>query len=178
MTCRIEVYSEWSNEKLYKELVKHKKVRSFYKKNLKEYPKEKEFNNILNEINKRVRKHKKNNLRMKIVDDLINSNGDMAAIQKAVAHYYGTPLEHMIKKLPKHKVEFLKSQEAKHVAAYLVRNLLKSSYKKIAMGFNLLDHTSIIHCCKWVDKKIEADENFKKKIYELKKLMKGIKNDI
>ena len=62
---------------------------------------------------------------------------------------------------------------ARQTAMYLSRELTNSSLVNIGLHLGGRDHSTVIHACKHVEKKIVNDNNFKSKIYNMKNNILG-----
>jgi len=60
---------------------------------------------------------------------------------------------------------------ARHVAMYLTKDILGLSYVKIGISFGNKDHTTVLNAVDKIQKRSEADKDFKK-------VLVTIKNDI
>ena len=86
----------------------------------------------------------------------------LAAIQRAVADYFRV------------KVEDLKSKERnqgvvlpRQVAMYLSRTMTPSSLPAIGEAFGGKDHTTVIHSCEKIKRRLAADEGFRRQLDSL-----------
>jgi hypothetical protein len=59
----------------------------------------------------------------------------------------------------------------RQIAMYLTRELLHVSYKEIAESFGSKDHTTILHACQKVEKRLETDSEFKSILLSLKETL-------
>jgi len=57
---------------------------------------------------------------------------------------------------------------ARHVAMFLCRELTKTSLNSIGVVFNNRDHSTVIHACKTVEEKMQADSGIKRDIRNIK----------
>jgi chromosomal replication initiator protein len=83
-------------------------------------------------------------------------------IQKAVADFYGVRMEDL-RSRGRNKSIVLPRQ----VAMYLCREIVKASLPDIGDGFGGKDHSTVIHACEKVKRKIAGEEIFRKQIDEL-----------
>ncbi len=83
-------------------------------------------------------------------------------IQKAVADFYGVRVEDL-RSRGRNKSIVLPRQ----VAMYLCREIVKASLPDIGDGFGGKDHSTVIHACAKVKRKIAGEEIFRKQIDEL-----------
>jgi chromosomal replication initiator protein len=86
----------------------------------------------------------------------------LAAIQRAVADYFRV------------KIEDLKSKERnqgvvlpRQVAMYLSRTMTPSSLPAIGEAFGGKDHTTVIHSCEKIKRRLAADEGFRRQLDSL-----------
>ncbi|MFB3816594.1 MAG: chromosomal replication initiator protein DnaA [Candidatus Methylomirabilales bacterium] len=86
----------------------------------------------------------------------------ITAIQKAVAEFYGVRVDDL-RSRGRNKSIVLPRQ----VAMYLCREIVKSSLPDIGDGFGGKDHTTVIHACEKVKRKIAAEETFRRQVQEL-----------
>lgn len=85
-------------------------------------------------------------------------------IQKSVANFYNLKISDL-KSNKKLKVYTLPRQ----IAMYLSRNLTKASFPEIGNKFGGKDHSTIIHACHQIEKKIQQDLEIKNIIDNLKR---------
>jgi chromosomal replication initiator protein len=86
----------------------------------------------------------------------------ITAIQRAVAEFYGVRVDDL-RSRGRNKSIVLPRQ----VAMYLCREIVKSSLPDIGDGFGGKDHTTVIHACEKVKRKIAAEETFRRQVQEL-----------
>ncbi len=86
----------------------------------------------------------------------------IAQIQKKTAEFFHIEAEMMIAKKKTSQIAL-----ARQVAMYLVRRHTDFSLKSIGEAFGGRDHTTVIHACDTIEKKIDLDENLKDKIDNL-----------
>ncbi len=84
------------------------------------------------------------------------------SIQKAVADFYGVRTEDL-RSRGRNKSIVLPRQ----VAMYLCREIVKASLPDIGDGFGGKDHSTVIHACEKVKRKIAGEDLFRKQIDEL-----------
>jgi len=85
-------------------------------------------------------------------------------ILNVVASYYNLSVSQITGKIKTGQIV-----NARHVAIYLIRNLLDVSLKQIGEVFSNRDHTTIMHSITKVDKMLKEDKQTKIVIEELKK---------
>lgn len=85
-------------------------------------------------------------------------------IQKSVANFYNLKISDL-KSNKKLKVYTLPRQ----IAMYLCRNLTKASFPEIGNKFGGKDHSTVIHACHQIEKKIQQDLEIKNIIDNLKR---------
>jgi len=86
----------------------------------------------------------------------------ISSIQKAVAEFYGVRIDDM-RSRGRNKSIVLPRQ----VAMYLCREIVKASLPDIGEGFGGKDHTTVIHACEKVKRKIAGEEPFRKQVEDL-----------
>ncbi len=84
-------------------------------------------------------------------------------IQKAAASYYNISLSDL-KSSKKLRIYALPRQ----VAMYLSRNMTSSSFPEIGAKFGGKDHSTVIHACRQIEKKIADDREIKSAVETLK----------
>ncbi len=88
------------------------------------------------------------------------------SIQKAVAEFYGVRVEDL-RSRGRNKSIVLPRQ----VAMYLCREIVKASLPDIGEGFGGKDHSTVIHSCEKVKRKIAGEDSFRKQIHDLTALV-------
>jgi chromosomal replication initiator protein len=104
-----------------------------------------------------------------ILKDLIQDRQKIISIeniQKCVANFYNLKISDL-KSNKKLKVYTLPRQ----IAMYLCRNLTKASFPEIGNKFGGKDHSTVIHACRQIEKKIQQDA-------ELKNIIDTLKGDL
>jgi len=99
-----------------------------------------------------------NNLLKKIIVSPVRITTPKKIIQ-AVAEFYDLKKKDL--EGPSRRREFVKPRQ---VVMYLLRETLKCSYPFIGKKLGGRDHTTAIHSCQKIQKKIEEDENFEEEI--------------
>ena len=85
-------------------------------------------------------------------------------IKKTVADYYNLTVSQINSKSRTSKITV-----ARHIAMYLVRNLLNDmSYIQIGKEFGGRDHSTVMKACDKVEKNLKKDENYRKAVNDLK----------
>ena len=84
------------------------------------------------------------------------------SIQRAVAEFYGVRVDDL-RARGRNKAIVLPRQ----VAMYLCREIVKASLPAIGDGFGGKDHSTVIHSCEKVKRKIAGEELFRKQVDEL-----------
>jgi chromosomal replication initiator protein len=84
------------------------------------------------------------------------------AIQKAVAEFYGVRVDDL-RSRGRNKAIVLPRQ----VAMYLCREIVKASLPDIGQGFGGKDHTTVIHACEKVKRKLVGEDLFRKQVQDL-----------
>jgi chromosomal replication initiator protein len=88
------------------------------------------------------------------------------SIQKAVAEFYGVRVDDL-RSRARNKSIVLPRQ----VAMYLCRQIVKASLPDIGEGFGGKDHSTVIHACEKVKRKIASEDPFRKQIHDLTALL-------
>lgn len=88
-------------------------------------------------------------------------------IKKTVAEYYNLTLNQLVGKSRMSNITM-----ARHIAMYLVRDLLNLSFIKIGEEFGGRDHSTVMSACDKVAKLLKKDEAYKEAIIELKTMLK------
>lgn len=88
-------------------------------------------------------------------------------IKKTVAEYYNLTMSQLIGKSRMSNITM-----ARHIAMYLIRDLLNLSFIKIGEEFGGRDHSTVMSACDKVAKLIKKDEAYKEAIIELKTMLK------
>ncbi|MBI4537072.1 MAG: chromosomal replication initiator protein DnaA [candidate division NC10 bacterium] len=86
----------------------------------------------------------------------------ISAIQKTVAEFYSVRVDDL-RSRGRNKSIVLPRQ----VAMYLCREIVKASLPDIGNGFGGKDHTTVIHACEKVRRKIAGEEDFRKQVQDL-----------
>ncbi len=84
------------------------------------------------------------------------------SIQKAVADFYGVRVDDL-RSRGRNKSIVLPRQ----VAMYLCREIVKASLPDIGEGFGGKDHSTVIHSCEKVKRKMAGEEAFRRQIHDL-----------
>jgi chromosomal replication initiator protein len=84
------------------------------------------------------------------------------SIQKAVAEFYGVRVDDL-RSRGRNKSIVLPRQ----VAMYLCREIVKASLPDIGEGFGGKDHSTVIHACEKVKRKMAGEDAFRKQIQDL-----------
>jgi chromosomal replication initiator protein len=86
----------------------------------------------------------------------------ISSIQKAVAEFYGVRVDDL-RSRGRNKSIVLPRQ----VAMYLCRQIVRASLPDIGEGFGGKDHTTVIHACEKVKRKIAVEDPFRKQVEDL-----------
>ncbi len=86
----------------------------------------------------------------------------ISSIQKAVAEFYGVRVDDL-RSRGRNKSIVLPRQ----VAMYLCREIVKASLPDIGDGFGGKDHSTVIHACEKVKRKIAGEDAFRRQVDEL-----------
>jgi len=104
---------------------------------------------------------------MKAFKNNINLSKDKLTarkIKKVVSEYYNIPIKILVSNT---RVKSITT--ARHVAMYLIKELLSESFVNIGNEFGGKDHTTVISAYNKIKKNIEKNYEFKKIIEGLKK---------
>lgn len=88
-------------------------------------------------------------------------------IKKTVAEYYNLTLNQLVGKSRMSNITM-----ARHIAMYLVRDLLNLSFIKIGEEFGGRDHSTVMSACEKVSNLLKKDEAYKEALIELKTMLK------
>lgn len=88
-------------------------------------------------------------------------------IKKTVAEYYNLTVTQLV---GKNRMQSITT--ARHIAMYLMRELINLSYVKIGDEFGGRDHSTIMSACDKVEKKLQTNEEYKEAIHSLKDKLK------
>jgi len=88
-------------------------------------------------------------------------------IKKTVAEYYNLTLSQLVGKSRMSNMTM-----ARHIAMYLVRDLLNLSFIKIGEEFGGRDHSTVMSACEKVSNLLKKDEAYKEALIELKTMLK------
>jgi chromosomal replication initiator protein len=86
----------------------------------------------------------------------------ITSIQKAVADFYGLRVDDL-RSRGRNKSIVLPRQ----VAMYLCREIVKASLPDIGEGFGGKDHSTVIHACEKIKRKMAGEEVFRKQVQDL-----------
>ncbi len=86
----------------------------------------------------------------------------ISSIQKAVAEFFGVRVDDL-RSRGRNKSIVLPRQ----VAMYLCREIVKASLPDIGEGFGGKDHSTVIHACEKVKRKIAGEDGFRRQVDEL-----------
>ena len=100
-----------------------------------------------------------------------NKNIDKNKIIEIISNYYLLPSSMIIGHIKSNQVNL-----ARHVAMFLIRNMLKISYKDIGIFFDNRNYSTILIACKKIEDRINNDLNFQIIINELKNKIKNYNN--
>lgn len=100
-----------------------------------------------------------------------SKNFDKNKIIEIISNYYLLPSSMIIGHIKSNQVNL-----ARHIAMFLIRNMLKMSYKDIGIFFDNRNYSTILIACKKIENKINNDLNFQIIINELKNKIKNYNN--
>lgn len=92
---------------------------------------------------------------------------DLDQIQQVVGKYFEMPLEELISKSRKKNIV-----SARQIAMYFCNKYTDDSLKVIGKYFGKRDHSTVIHACKSVEKKTDADECYKQMLEDVEQKVK------
>ena len=92
-------------------------------------------------------------------------------ILSTVANYYGISIKQLTGTLRNQKFVI-----PRHIAIYLIRDMLNTPYKKIGQLFTNRDHSTIISSIRKVDDALKTDKDYQQVVNELKVRLKGTKH--
>ena len=106
-------------------------------------------------------------LAKKVIEDVLGQDAikqiSIKRIIAAVAKKYNLNEKKIIGKSRQMELVF-----ARHVAMFLCRDLTKTSLNSIGVFFNNRDHSTVIHACKTIEEKMQADSGVKQDILNIK----------
>lgn len=108
-------------------------------------------------------------LARKVLSDSINEPSvsvTIEQIQKKTAHFFDVDPKMMVAKKKTAHIAL-----ARQVAMYLARSLTDNSLKAIGAAFGGRDHSTVIHACDLVAKRMASDASFREKIDRLSALL-------
>ena len=85
-------------------------------------------------------------------------------ILSTIASYYNLSISQITGKIKTSNIAF-----ARHIAIYLIRDMLNLSFKKIGDLFSKRDHSTIMHSVEKVEKMLKDDPQVQTVVKELKK---------
>ena len=107
-------------------------------------------------------------LTREIIGDLLSGNAreavSISTIQSAVCDYFSIKLADLVGHARGRKYSV-----PRHIAQYLCRKLSSKSLPEIGVYFGGRDHSSILHACRSVEKRIEKDHSFETMVGHLTK---------
>jgi chromosomal replication initiator protein len=86
----------------------------------------------------------------------------ISSIQKAVAEFYGVRVDDLRSRGRNKSIVW-----PRQVAMYLCREIVKASLPDIGDGFGGKDHSTVIHACEKVKRKIAGEDGLRKQIHDL-----------
>lgn len=97
-----------------------------------------------------------------------NQNLSVVRIQEATAEFFGFSVDDLTSTSRKQELS-----QARHVGMYLCKELTPSPLKAIGLRFGRKDHTTVIHACKSVSRRIASDAGFKEIVRQLEGRLTG-----
>ncbi len=95
------------------------------------------------------------------------TNTSIESVVKFVAKHFKLRQEEILKDTKERKIT-----NAKHIAMYMCKTVLGSSYSEIARYFNKKDHTSVLYSVRKVEEKLREDRKYALMIKFLEKSLK------
>ena len=98
-----------------------------------------------------------------LIQSTTNRNLTLSRIQETTAEFFSLSVEDLTGASRKHELA-----QARHVGMFLCKSLTPSPLKAIGTFFGRKDHTTVIHACRSVEKRIDADPAFRELVRQLK----------
>lgn len=95
--------------------------------------------------------------------EIMSKNVTVRAIIKAVADFFEVKESDIEKRSRKKEIV-----QPRQISMYLIRDILKMSYPNIGEKMGKRDHTTVIHACEKISKKINEDSSLNQKIMLIK----------
>lgn len=106
-------------------------------------------------------------LTKRVLRDIIkrkNTNLSIETIQRIVCQYYGIK-EDLIRAKTRKKEIVL----ARQISMYLSKEMTNFALKTIGLHFGGRDHSTVIHACQTIERKLKQEKNFSEEIEEIKR---------
>ena len=87
-------------------------------------------------------------------------------VQKAVCQYYNITRDTLLSKSRKRQIV-----QARQIAMYMSRNLLKCSLSTIGSEIGGKDHSTVLHACTTVQDLMSIDKTFRQYVSDIEKML-------
>jgi chromosomal replication initiator protein len=107
------------------------------------------------------------NLAKRVLKDIIkrkNTHISIETIQRVVADYYGIKEDLLRAKTRKKEIAL-----ARQLSMYLAKEMTNFALKTIGLHFGGRDHSTVIHACQTIEKKLKKDRSFAQEAEEIKR---------
>ncbi len=109
-------------------------------------------------------------LTKKVLNEIVGDSQEEANIsysieniQDVITGKYNINLDTLVGKSRKKEIA-----EARMTAMYLARKYTDLSLKSIGLYFGGRDHSTVVHACKWVEKKLDDSEDYRKRFEKIR----------
>ena len=90
----------------------------------------------------------------------------MDKVQKAVCQYFNITMDNLLSKSRKRQIV-----QARQIAMYMSRNLLKCSLSAIGAELGGKDHSTVLHSCTAVQDQMSVDKTFRQYVSDIEKML-------
>ena len=87
-------------------------------------------------------------------------------VQKAVCQYFNITMDNLLSKSRKRQIV-----QARQIAMYMSRNLLKCSLSTIGSEIGGKDHSTVLHACSTVQDLMSIDKTFRQYVTDIEKML-------
>ena len=87
-------------------------------------------------------------------------------VQKAVCQYFNISMDNLLSKSRKRQIV-----QARQIAMYMSRNLLKCSLSTIGSEIGGKDHSTVLHACATVQDLMSIDKTFRQYVSDIEKML-------
>ncbi len=91
-------------------------------------------------------------------------------VQKAVCQYFNITMDNLLSKSRKRQIV-----QARQIAMYMSRNLLKCSLSTIGSEIGGKDHSTVLHACTTVQDLMSIDKTFRQYVSDIEKMLVPVK---